>query len=238
MKVNPVFCALDVVDSDQALDLAKSLAGMVGGIKLGLEFFTANGPAGVRALAAADLPLFLDLKFHDIPNTVAGAIKGIAPLAPKMTTVHAQGGIAMMRAAVDSAAESAARLGLVAPRILAVTILTSLGQAEMDELGYARILSDQVKRLADLAQRAGVGGLVCSPHEVEALRVQCGADFKLVVPGIRPDWAAANDQKRVLTPRQAMAKGADLLVIGRPITAATNPAAAAARILDELGHDA
>lgn len=230
--MNPVFCALDCLDSGTALDLAARLGPLVGGLKLGLEFFTANGPAGVRAVAAAGLPLFLDLKFHDIPNTVAGAIRGILPLAPLMTTLHAAGGLAMMQAAVAAAAEA----GAGRPLVLAVTVLTSLGEGDLDGLGVAGGLADQVKRLAALAQRAGVDGLVCSPHEVAALRALCGPAMKLVVPGIRPAWAAANDQKRVLTPAEAMAAGADFLVIGRPVTQAADPAAAARRIQDDLAH--
>ncbi|HIJ62615.1 MAG TPA: orotidine-5'-phosphate decarboxylase [Rhodospirillaceae bacterium] len=232
MTANPVFCALDCTGAETALSLAGQLRSAVGGLKLGLEFFTANGPAGLRAVAAAGLPLFLDLKFHDIPNTVAGAIRGILPLAPAMTTLHASGGLEMMRAAVAAAAEA----GPTRPLLLAVTVLTSLGEDELASLGVPGRIADQVKRLAGLAQQAGVDGLVCSPHEVAALRALCGPAMKLVVPGIRPAWAAANDQKRILTPAEAMAAGADILVIGRPITQATDPAAAARRIAQELGH--
>ncbi len=232
--MNPIYCALDTTDADAALGLARRLAGLVGGVKLGLEFFVANGPAGVRAVAAAGLPLFLDLKFHDIPNTVAGAMKGAVALAPAMTTVHAGGGGEMMRAAVQSAGEAAARAGVRRPDILAVTVLTSIGPAELPAIGVGGTLLDQVKRLAAVAQEAGVDGIVCSPHEVEELRRLCGPGMKLVIPGIRPAWAATNDQKRVLGPAEAVAKGADILVIGRPITAAGDPAGAARRILDEL----
>ena len=232
-RANPVFCALDCIETDVALGLAEKLRPAVGGVKLGLEFFTAYGPAGVRAVAAAGLPVFLDLKFHDIPNTVAGAVRGILPLAPMMTTVHASGGIEMMRAAVDAAAEAGSRR----PLVLAVTVLTSLGEADLGGLGVAGRIAEHVKRLAGLAQQAGVDGLVCSPHEVEALRGLCGPAMKLVVPGIRPAWAAVNDQKRVLGPADAVAAGADLLVIGRPITQAADPLAAAQRIQDELAHE-
>lgn len=231
---NPVFCALDTTETVAALALGRRLGGLVGGLKLGLEFFTANGPDGVRAVAAAGLPLFLDLKFHDIPNTVAGAIRGAVRLAPAMTTLHAAGGIEMMRAALDAAGEAAVQWGVARPAILAVTVLTSMGQAELPGIGVGGAVLDQVKRLAGLAQEAGVDGVVCSPHEVEALRAQLGPAMRLVIPGIRPAWAAANDQKRVLGPAEAIAKGADLLVIGRPITAAADPAAAARRIQEEL----
>jgi orotidine-5'-phosphate decarboxylase len=234
MTANAIYCAIDTTDVAAARSLVDRLAGLVGGIKLGLEFFTANGPAGIRAAASGGLPLFLDLKLHDIPNTVAGAVRAMAALSPTMTTVHAAGGAEMIKAARDAAGDAAGRLGLAPPAILAVTVLTSLGQADLDGLGIAADLLDQVKRLAGIAQRAGADGVVCSPREVAALRAQCGVDFRLVVPGIRPAWAAANDQKRVLGPAQAIAEGADILVIGRPITAADDPPAAARRIADEL----
>ena len=234
MSYNPVFCALDTTDTALAVRLAEALQGVVGGVKLGLEFHTANGPEGVRAVAAAGLPLFLDLKFHDIPNTVAGALRSVARLAPALTTVHAIGGAEMMRAAVDAAGDAATKLGLPRTKIVGVTVLTSMGQSELPSIGVDGAVLDQVKRLAALAQESGLDGVVCSPHEVEELRRQCGADFKLVVPGIRPLWAAAGDQKRVLGPAEAVAKGADWLVIGRPITSAADPVEAAQRINAEL----
>ncbi|HVI53062.1 MAG TPA: orotidine-5'-phosphate decarboxylase [Candidatus Sulfotelmatobacter sp.] len=231
---NPVFCALDTTDTAEAVRLARQLSGLVGGIKLGLEFHTANGAAGVRAVAEEGMPIFLDLKFHDIPNTVAGAIRAAVPLAPAMTTLHAVGGAEMMKAAVDAAGDAAAKHGVARPKILAVTVLTSMGQPELPTIGVDGPVLDQVKRLASLAVSAGVDGIVCSPHEVGHLRALLGADVALVIPGIRPAWAAANDQKRVLTPKEAVDKGADVLVIGRPITADANPAEAARRIQDEL----
>ena len=231
---NPVFCALDTTDTAEAVRLARQLSGLVGGIKLGLEFHTANGAAGVRAVAEEGMPIFLDLKFHDIPNTVAGAIRAAVPLAPAMTTLHAVGGAEMMKAAVDAAGDAAAKHGVARPKILAVTVLTSMGQPELPTIGVDGPVLDQVKRLASLAVSAGVDGIVCSPHEVGHLRALLGADVALVIPGIRPVWAAANDQKRVLTPKEAVDKGADVLVIGRPITADANPAEAARRIQDEL----
>ncbi|MTJ84168.1 MAG: orotidine-5'-phosphate decarboxylase [Telmatospirillum sp.] len=234
MTRNPVFCALDTTDPEAALALARKIHGLVGGLKLGLEFFAANGPAGVRAVAGGGVPLFLDLKFHDIPNTVAGAIRGAVRLSPLMTTLHAGGGAEMMRAAVDAAGSEAQRLGVARPKILAVTVLTSMSGDDLSATGVGSSMVDQVRRLAALAQEAGVDGVVCSAHEVEALRAECGPGFQLVIPGIRPAWAAANDQKRVLTPSEAMAKGADWLVIGRPITAAADPAEAAAHIAREL----
>ena len=234
MTFNPVFCAVDTTDLAAALHLAGQLRGHVGGLKVGLEFHTVHGAAGVRAVADLGLPLFLDLKFHDIPNTVAGAIRGAVRLAPELTTLHACGGAEMMRAAADAAADEAAKLGIQRPRLLAVTVLTSMGQAELPSVGVGGAVLDQVKRLAALAQESGIDGLVCSPHEVQALRAQCGPDMTLVVPGIRPAWSASNDQKRILTPAEALERGADVLVIGRPITAAASPAEAAARIAAEL----
>lgn len=231
---SPVFVALDTTEVAIADALAGRLAGSIGGVKLGLEFFCANGAEGVRRVAARGLPLFLDLKLHDIPNTVAGAVRAIAPLAPFCTTLHAGGGAAMIRAARDAAEDAAAALGLARPLLLAVTVLTSLDAEALSATGVAGTVADQVKRLAALAQESGADGVVCSPREAAALRAQCGPGFTLMVPGIRPAWAAADDQKRILTPAEAMAAGADYLVIGRPITAAADPAAAARRIADEL----
>jgi orotidine-5'-phosphate decarboxylase len=233
---NPVFCALDTTDTQAALGLARQLRGLVGGLKVGLEFHTANGPDGVRAIAEAGLPIFLDLKFHDIPNTVAGAVRSAVRLAPALTTLHAIGGAEMMKAAVDAAGDEAAKCGVARPKLLAVTVLTSMGPAELPSIGVHDTVLDQVKRLASLAQEAGVDGIVCSPHEVEHLRALLGPEITLVIPGIRPAWAAANDQKRILTPAEAIKKGADILVIGRPITADADPAAAARRINDELSE--
>lgn len=238
LKHNPVFVALDTTEGAAAADLAERLRGSIGGIKLGLEYFCANGPAGIRRVAACGLPVFLDLKLHDIPNTVAGAVRAIAPLAPFCTTLHAAGGLAMLRAAREAAEDAAAKLGVARPLLLAVTVLTSLDGEALAATGVSGALADQVRRLAALAQEAGTDGVVCSPHEAAALRAQCGADFKLMVPGIRPAWAAADDQKRILTPAEAMTAGADYLVIGRPITAAADPAAAARRIADELAGGA
>lgn len=234
LHTNPVFCALDTTDTGVAGQLAVKLQGAVGGLKLGLEFFAANGPAGIENLATFGLPIFLDLKFHDIPNTVAGAVRAAVRMKPAMTTLHAGGGAAMMRAAVDAAGDAAAKLGVERPLLLAVTVLTSMDDEAMHGIGVAGAVADQVKRLAVLAQDSGVDGVVCSAHEAADLRARCGHDFKLVVPGIRPSWAAADDQKRILTPAEAKARGADYLVIGRPITGAADPAAAARRVAAEL----
>ncbi len=231
-----IFCAVDTTDLDTARDLGRRIAGVVGGIKLGLEFFVAHGPAGVRAVIGEDgPPLFLDLKLHDIPNTVAGGIRAALPLKPAFMTIHTSGGPAMMRAAAEAAAdagEAGAKEGR--PKILAVTVLTSMDATDLQAVGQSVPVADQVKRLALLAKESGVDGVVCSPAEVALIREACGPDFILMVPGIRPSWAAANDQKRVMTPAEALAAGADHLVIGRPITGDADPEAAARRIVSEL----
>ena len=224
-----ILVALDTVDAGRAESLASGLAGLIGGVKMGKEFFTANGPAGVERVARAGLPVFLDFKFHDIPRTVAAAVTAALPLRPFMITVHALGGAAMLRAAAASAAAGAER-----PLIVAVTVLTSLDDADMKELGLAGPVLDRVLALARLARNCGLDGVVCSAQEAAAVRRELGPDFKLVVPGIRPAWAAAGDQKRVMTPGDALAAGADYLVIGRPITGADDPADAARRIAEEM----
>ena len=225
-----IFVALDTTDLEGALTLGRNLKGLIGGVKVGKEFFTALGPDGVKAVSELGLPVFLDLKFHDIPATVAGAVKAATALKPFMLNVHASGGGAMMRAAVD-----AAGINTVRPLVLAVTVLTSMGDDDLAGVGVPDTAANQVLRLAKLAKESGIDGVVCSALETKALRAQLGDDFKLVVPGIRPQWAAANDQKRIVTPSQAVALGADYLVIGRPITGANDPADAAKRIADELG---
>lgn len=230
-----ILVALDTADLARATHLAAALSGVVGGVKIGKEFFTAHGPAGVRAVAGAGR-LFLDLKFHDIPNTVAGAVRAAVPLRPHFLTVHAAGGPAMLRAAVAAARESAEEAGVPSPRILAITVLTSLDDDDLTAVGQRGPAAEQVRRLADLARACGVDGVVCSAPEIAALRRHCGPDFLLVVPGIRPDGAAADDQKRVLTPAEAVAAGADCLVIGRPITGAPDLVAAARRIAAELSE--
>ena len=226
-----IFVALDTPDLDKALALAEGLRGLVDGVKLGKEFFTAQGPAGVNAVSARGLPVFLDLKFHDIPATVAGAVGAALAMKPFMLNVHASGGEAMMRAAADAAHEA----GDERPLMIAVTVLTSLWSGDLAATGIGDSMKKQVLRLAALAENCGLDGVVCSPREVAALRRERGPDFKLVVPGIRPAWAATDDQKRVETPADTVAAGADYLVIGRPITEAQDPADAARRIADEIG---
>ena len=224
------FVALDTTDLAHALDLANALSGHVGGMKVGKEFFTACGPDGVRAVTDCGMPVFLDLKFHDIPNTVAGAIKASLALSPYMVNVHACGGETMMRAAVQSAAEA----GESRPLVIGVTVLTSMDESDLQEIGVESSIPDQVMRLASLAQFSGLDGVVCSAREVEDLRENLGKDFKLVVPGIRPQWASSDDQKRIVTPAAAIAIGADYLVIGRPITGASDPVEAADKIAAEI----
>ena len=225
-----LFVALDTTDADAATRLAKSLKGIAGGVKLGHEFFAAHGPAGIVRVAAEGLPIFLDLKFHDIPNTVAGAVKAALALKPFMLNVHASGGAAMMRAAAKAAAEP----GNARPLVVAVTVLTSLDDDDLRAVGMRPPVVDQAVRLAKLAQTSGLDGVVCSAKEAMAIRGACGRSFRLVVPGIRPAWAAAADQKRIVTPREAIALGADYLVVGRPITEARDPVAAARRIIAEI----
>jgi len=233
---NPVFCAIDTDDLGAATTLAARLAETVGGVKLGLQFFSAHGPKGLAEVAAAsDLPLFLDLKFHDIPNTVAGAVRSVVPLKPFMITVHAVGGRAMMEAAMKAATDTAYEVVGSHPLVVAVTVLTSFDDNDLAETGVNTAVLDQVRRLAALAQSAGLDGVVCSPQEAAVLRADLGPDFLLVTPGVRPLWSPANDQKRVMTPAEAMAAGASYLVVGRPITGAADPAEAAARIAADLG---
>lgn len=226
---NPIICALDTISTAKALQLADQLKGSVGAIKLGLEFFTANGAAGVKTLEKAGIPIFLDLKFHDIPNTVAGAVKATAGLNVFLMTVHAGGGRNMMQAAMEAAQTLPQK-----PMIVGVTVLTSMDDDDLHEIGVTAAAAEQVNNLALLARNSGLSGVVCSPHEIAAIRGACGKDFKLVVPGIRPAGTANGDQKRVMTPAEALALGANYLVIGRPITEAENPKAAAEAIVNTL----
>ncbi len=230
-----VFAAIDTPDAARAARLVTALRGEVGGVKIGNELFTAQGPDGVRAVARGER-LFLDLKFHDIPNTVAGAVRSAVHLRPFCLTLHASGGRAMMEAATEAAREAAEELEVARPKLLGVTVLTSLDGSDLEAVGQRGPAADQVRRLADLAQDAGLDGVVCSPREIEILRADRGPSFILLVPGIRPSWAASGDQKRVTTPSEAIAAGADYLVIGRPITAQADPRAAARRIAEELAQ--
>lgn len=228
----PVYCALDTTDLGKAIALAAAIKPWVGGIKLGLEFFNANGPQGVARLAELGLPVFADLKMHDIPNTVAGGVRAVLPLGVAIVNVHASGGRAMMKAAADAAATAGPRR----PQVIAVTVLTSMDEADLRETGVSAAPADQVIRLATLARDAGLDGVVCSAHEIAPLRRALGPAFRLIVPGIRPAGADVGDQKRIMTPVEAVRLGADILVIGRPITGAGDPAAAARAIHDDLRH--
>ena len=221
---NKLIVALDTADANQARVWAEAVAPSAGLLKLGLEFFLANGAEGFKAIAGA--PIFLDLKLHDIPNTVAGGVRAVLPLRPRMLTIHASGGSAMIRAAHQAACVAATDR----PMILAVTVLTSLDQTDLVAVGVAATPAEQVMRLARLAIEAGADGLVCSPLEVAMLRQALGPAVKLVVPGIRPEGAASGDQARTMTPAAAIAAGADWIVVGRPITGARDPGMAAADI--------
>jgi orotidine-5'-phosphate decarboxylase len=213
--MNPIFVAIDTPSLERAKLLAEQVSANAGGVKLGLEFFSANGPAGVAAILELGLPVFLDLKLHDIPNTVAKAVEALAPLEPTVLTVHAAGGRAMLEAAKAAAPAST--------KVVAVTVLTSLDSGDLRSIGVPSEPRDQVERLAELAQSAGLDGIVCSGAEVAATRAAWPDGF-FVVPGVRLAGGDVSDQKRVVTPRQALDDGASILVIGRPITAADDPA--------------
>ncbi len=228
VPANPIFCAIDRPDLDGALALARAVSSHVGGVKLGLEFFAAQGPRGVEAVVALGLPVFLDLKLHDIPNTVAGAVREVGRLGVAMLTLHAAGGREMLETAVAAAASAPTKLVL-----LGVTVLTSLDEADLISTGVSAKPAEQVLRLSSLALEAGLPGLVCSPLEVATLRAALGGMPRLVVPGIRPS-SGGDDQKRTMGPAEALAAGADILVIGRPITHAASPAEAAAAVARQL----
>lgn len=218
---NPIYVAIDTPRLDDALALAAKVKGHVGGLKLGLEFFCANGHHGVHEVAKLGLPIFLDLKLHDIPNTVAKAMQAIQVLEPAIVTIHAAGGRAMMEDAKAAAGERT--------KVVAVTLLTSLDGEDMADIGVTGDPADQVRRLADLAREAGLDGIVCSGQEVKAAH-KAWKDGFFVVPGLRPAGSAMGDQKRAVTPRQARDDGASVLVIGRPIAKAEDPVAAARAI--------
>jgi orotidine-5'-phosphate decarboxylase len=227
---NPICVALDTPDLERAIRLARTLEPHVGFMKVGMEFFYAHGAAGYEKIAAQGLPIFLDLKLHDIPNTVASAMKSLMRLdpTPAIVNVHATGGLDMMKAAADAVVGRS--------RLIAITILTSLSDDDIWAAGFetAKDTQAHARALADLAKRAGLDGVVCSPHDLVGIRHDLGHGFLTVVPGIRPANAATQDQKRVATPAAAIAAGADLLVIGRAITAAPDPAQAAREILAGL----
>lgn len=222
--IKRLIAAIDTADAARAEQLIEAVTPHCGLVKLGLEFFLKNGPAGIKAARGAHV--FLDLKLHDIPNTVAGAVRALLPLGVDMLTVHAGGGAAMVAAAVEAAAQA----GENRPKILAVTVLTSLDAAALHSIGVAGGATQQALRLGRLALDAGADGLVCSAHEIAPLRDAFGALPVLVVPGIRPAGSQTDDQARVMTPEAAIAAGASYIVVGRPITGAADPGKAAAVI--------
>ncbi len=240
MSLPLIYCSIDTIDIARAKELAAAMREAGCGIKLGLEFFNAHGPQGVREIRAScpDLSLFIDLKYHDIPNTVAGAMRAISPLAPDFVNVHASGGLEMMQKAREALREGSRKAGVKTPQILGVTILTSLDEAGLAQAGFKPDLGDRVVQLAQLTKQAGLSGIVCSAHEIEVVRAACGPAFALMVPGVRPEGSETHDQKRVMTPLQAVQKGATHLVIGRPITQADDPASAAAAILGTISQRA
>jgi orotidine-5'-phosphate decarboxylase len=228
-----IIIALDVGTKREALALAEALR-EARIFKIGLELFTAEGPALLEDAVRMGKRPFLDLKFHDIPNTAAGAVRSATRNGVHMLTLHTSGGKEMMAAAARAAREESARTGKGRPILLGVTVLTSLKDEELRRIGFAHAMADQVLRLAVLAKDAGLDGVICSPHEIEIIKKECGGDFLVVTPGIRPAWAAVQDQKRIMTPSEALGKGADYLVIGRPITGAPSPSEAFLRVLAEI----
>lgn len=223
-----IFVALDVESKAKALEIVSDLKGLGACFKIGKQLFTSTGPELVREIVGMGEDVFLDLKYHDIPNTVAKAGVAAAELGVKIFNVHASGGRKMMeavRSEIDKLTNP--------PLVLAVTILTSLGEEDIREVGFDRTIPEQIAKLAKLAKDSGMDGVVASPLEIELIRETCGKDFKILTPGIRPAFAAVNDQKRIATPAEALRKGADYLVIGRPITAAENRRVAFLKILEE-----
>lgn len=231
-----IILALDVDSREQALALVKDLAPHVGAFKVGMQLFNSCGPQIVEEIDQLGGRVFLDLKFHDIPNTVAAAGRVITRLNCFMFNVHAAGGREMMRQVVEEVEDEAKKLAVATPLSLAVTVLTSISQEELEEeIGVKGTkLKDLVVKWALMAKECGISGVVSSPQEIEAIRAACGPEFKIVTPGIRPAWSEKNDQKRITTPSQALQMGADFMVIGRPITQAENPVKAALKIIGEL----
>ena len=230
-RLDQLLIALDVEDGRRALALADTLSDVAGGFKIGNRLFTAEGPSIVRALVERGRRVFLDLKYHDIPNTVATAVAEAAALGVWMVNVHATGGSRMMRAAADAAREAASRRNATPPLVIGVTVLTSLDAAALAETGVSAPVLDHVVMLARLAQAAGLDGVVASPQETSVIRERCGDSFTIVTPGIRSSPATGDDQKRTMGPREAVEAGANYLVVGRPIIGAPDPRAAAERFL-------
>jgi orotidine-5'-phosphate decarboxylase len=237
---NPLLIALDVESGTRAVQMADDLRGFAGGFKIGNRLFTLEGPRIVTALAERGDRVFLDLKFHDIPNIVAGAVDAATTLGVWMVNVHASGGLRMMQAARDAAREAAARTGRQLPLVIAVTVLTSMSDTALEQAGVTAPMLEHVARLARLTQEAGLDGVVASPRETALIRKECGANFLIVTPGIRGGSAAGpgkdgkDDQERTMSAREAVDAGASHIVVGRPIIAAPNPREAAHRIVDEF----
>jgi orotidine-5'-phosphate decarboxylase len=230
-----IIVALDFSTAKEALDMADLLGGQVSFFKVGMELFTSTGPDIIKALHERDCKVFLDLKFHDIPNTVKRTCEIVLEFGVELFNLHASGGSEMMAQASRALREGAIALGKKAPSLLAVTILTSIDDKILnEELGVARSVKEQVVHLAKMAKEAGVNGVVASPLEIKAIRQACGEDFYIVTPGVRPAWAVKGDQRRVMTPSEAINHGADYIVVGRPITASKDPLEAAKRISEEI----
>lgn len=227
--------ALDVDTMEEAQRLVEMLSDHVGMFKVGMQLYNSAGPEVVRMIQRQRGKVFVDLKFHDIPNTVAHAGAVVTRLGADIFNVHAAGGSEMMRKTAEATRQEVAETGLPKPLVLAVTVLTSIDQATLnEEIGIPGDMEAQVVKWAKLAKECGLDGVVASPREVRAIRKACGADFALVIPGIRPAWAAANDQKRIMTPKEAICAGATYLVVGRPITASNDPVCAAQRVVKEI----
>nr|VFK51689.1 MAG: orotidine-5'-phosphate decarboxylase [Candidatus Kentron sp. TUN] len=235
MGKEKICVALDVDSFEKAVDLTRRLSPWVGVFKIGSQLFTSEGPRIVAAVTAQGAEVFLDLKYHDIPNTVLSAARVALGLGVKMFNVHCLGGARMMQTLVEELGRESERSGEPMPLLLGVTVLTSLSDRELQsELRVSLPLEEYVVHLAKLAQDAGMDGVVCSPREIEPIRRACGPDFVLVTPGIRPAWAGKDDQQRITTPQAALCAGADYIVVGRPITEAKDPEEAAKRLLLEL----
>ena len=235
MFADKLLVALDVETGDRALALASGLHDIVGGFKVGSRLFTLEGPALVHAMVATGARVFLDLKFHDIPNTVAKAVDSAVQTGAWMINVHASGGVPMMKAALLAGREAAARMGRPAPLLIAVTVLTSMDEGTLRATGVERPVLEQVVTLARMTQDAGLDGVVASPWEIQAIRAACGPDFAIVTPGIRTAAdAGRDDQHRTMGPAEAVSAGANYIVVGRPIIAAANPRAAAEKIVIDM----
>lgn len=227
--------ALDLSDLSQAEKLVKTLSGVVKTFKVGKELFTSAGPKAIQMIHAHKGNVFLDLKFHDIPNTVGAACEAATRLKVFMLTMHVTGGRTMLFKAVQSVHQTAEKIRTAPPRLLGVTVLTSMTESDLKDVGIKKKLKQQVEDLSVLAKNCGLDGVVASGQEIELIRKAAGNDFLIVTPGVRPIWAAHGDQRRVITPKEAIQRGADFIVVGRPITEHVKPRIAAERILDEMG---